>query len=99
MSAIETDYLVIGAGAAGMSFTDALIDADRVLRRRHGGPPACPWGPLERCLPIRAPPSAGRVLRSQLAAVGRRQGRRARTSMPAYTSRRMVWKSVNTSGE
>jgi hypothetical protein len=28
MTAIETDYLVIGAGAAGMSFTDALIDAD-----------------------------------------------------------------------
>ncbi|HUJ66863.1 MAG TPA: NAD(P)-binding protein [Acidimicrobiales bacterium] len=29
MNVIETDYLVIGAGAAGMSFTDALIDADR----------------------------------------------------------------------
>ena len=29
MNAIETDYLVIGAGAAGMSFTDALIDADQ----------------------------------------------------------------------
>jgi hypothetical protein len=29
MSAIETDYLVIGAGAAGMSFTDALIDVDQ----------------------------------------------------------------------
>jgi len=29
VKAIETDYLVIGAGAAGMSFTDALIDADR----------------------------------------------------------------------
>jgi hypothetical protein len=28
VTAIETDYLVIGAGAAGMSFTDALIDAD-----------------------------------------------------------------------
>jgi NAD(P)-binding Rossmann-like domain len=25
---IDTDYLVIGAGATGMSFTDALIDAD-----------------------------------------------------------------------
>jgi NAD(P)-binding Rossmann-like domain len=37
---IETDYLVIGAGAAGMSFTDALIDADRdcdvvIVDRRH----------------------------------------------------------------
>lgn len=29
MKAIETDYLVIGAGATGMSFTDALIDADQ----------------------------------------------------------------------
>ena len=29
MNAIETDFLVVGAGAAGMSFTDALIDADR----------------------------------------------------------------------
>jgi hypothetical protein len=40
MAAIETDYLVIGAGAAGMSFTDALIDADRecdvvMVDRRH----------------------------------------------------------------
>lgn len=40
MKAIETDYLVIGAGAAGMSFTDALIDADRncdvvMVDRRH----------------------------------------------------------------
>jgi len=38
--AIETDYLVIGAGAAGMSFTDALIDADPdcdvvMVDRRH----------------------------------------------------------------
>ena len=29
MTAIETDYLVIGAGAAGMSFVDALIETDR----------------------------------------------------------------------
>lgn len=40
MKTIETDYLVIGAGAAGMSFTDALIDADRdcdvvMVDRRH----------------------------------------------------------------
>ena len=39
MGAIETDYLVIGAGAAGMAFVDALIadsDADVVLvDRRH----------------------------------------------------------------
>jgi hypothetical protein len=39
-SALEADYLVVGAGAAGMAFTDALIDhADvRVVMvdRRHG---------------------------------------------------------------
>ena len=40
MKTIETDYLVIGAGAAGMSFTDALIDADPdcdvvMVDRRH----------------------------------------------------------------
>jgi hypothetical protein len=29
MDEIEADYLVVGAGAAGMSFTDALIDSDR----------------------------------------------------------------------
>jgi cation diffusion facilitator CzcD-associated flavoprotein CzcO len=40
---IETDYLVIGAGAAGMAFVDALIpacDADVVMvdrRHRPGG--------------------------------------------------------------
>jgi cation diffusion facilitator CzcD-associated flavoprotein CzcO len=40
---IETDYLIVGAGAAGMAFADALIadsDADVVLvdrRHRPGG--------------------------------------------------------------
>ena len=37
---IETDYLIVGAGAAGLAFADALIaasDADVVLvDRRHG---------------------------------------------------------------
>ena len=43
MSRIETDYLVVGAGAAGLAFADALIadsDADVVLvdrRHRPGG--------------------------------------------------------------
>jgi hypothetical protein len=43
MTEIETDYLVIGAGAAGMAFTDSLIadsDADVVMvdrRHRPGG--------------------------------------------------------------
>lgn len=37
---IDTDYLIVGAGAAGLAFADALIeacDADVVLvDRRHG---------------------------------------------------------------
>lgn len=43
MSGIETDYLIIAAGAAGLAFADALIadsDADVVLvdrRHRPGG--------------------------------------------------------------
>lgn len=45
MGTIETDYLVIGAGASGMAFTDALIaesDADVVMAdRRHR--PAGHW--------------------------------------------------------
>ena len=40
MGAVETDYLVVGAGAAGLAFADALIaacDADVVMvDRRHG---------------------------------------------------------------
>src|SRR3954463_16218379 len=38
---VETDYLVVGAGAMGMAFTDALIDhADvhvTLVDRRHAG--------------------------------------------------------------
>jgi hypothetical protein len=40
VDAIETDYLVIGAGAAGMAFVDALIAASGaevvLVDRRHG---------------------------------------------------------------
>ncbi len=43
MSEIDTDYLIVGAGAAGMAFADALIansGADVVMvDRRH-----CPSG-------------------------------------------------------
>lgn len=39
-AALDTDYLVVGAGAAGMAFTDALIDHADVrvvlVDRRHG---------------------------------------------------------------
>src|SRR5918992_5648145 len=41
MRSLETDYLVVGAGAMGMAFTDALIDhADvhvTLVDRRHAG--------------------------------------------------------------
>jgi hypothetical protein len=37
--AIETDYLVVGCGAAGMAFTDSLVDASKseivIVDRRH----------------------------------------------------------------
>jgi hypothetical protein len=41
MAVVETDYLVVGAGAAGMAFTDSLItqsDATVVLVDRHHAP-------------------------------------------------------------
>ena len=41
MLEIETDYLVVGAGASGMAFTDALIassDAEVVMVDRHHRP-------------------------------------------------------------
>ena len=41
MKTIDTDYLVVGAGAAGMAFTDALVgagDAEVVMVERRDGP-------------------------------------------------------------
>ena len=41
MREIETDYLVVGAGASGMAFVDALLagsDADVVIADRRHGP-------------------------------------------------------------
>src|SRR5438067_7897783 len=41
MATVETDYLVVGAGAAGMAFTDELVassDADVVMVERRQGP-------------------------------------------------------------
>jgi hypothetical protein len=41
MAKLETDYLVIGAGAVGMAFADTLLeqtDADIVIVDRHGKP-------------------------------------------------------------
>ena len=57
MGAIETDYLVIGAGAAGMAFVDALItacDADVVMvDRRHG--PGGHWNDAYPFVRLHAP--------------------------------------------
>lgn len=42
MAALETDYLIIGAGAVGLAFADTLLDedpdADIVIVDRHGKP-------------------------------------------------------------
>ena len=41
MNSIETDYLVIGSGAAGLAFTNPLIDetaAPITIVDRHGQP-------------------------------------------------------------
>jgi len=58
---LETDYLVIGCGAAGMAFTDALVsdsDADVVMvDRRHA--PGGHWNdayPFVRLHPPTASP-------------------------------------------
>ena len=50
---VDTDYLVVGAGAMGMAFTDALIDHADVAR--HPRRPS-PRGrrPLARGVPVRA---------------------------------------------
>ena len=62
---LEADYLVVGAGAAGMAFTDALIDhAD--VSVVHGRPPARRGRALARRVPVRpAAPGVG-VLRRRL---------------------------------
>lgn len=44
MQVIETDYLVVGAGASGLAFTDALInesDVDVVMQSLIGGHTTC----------------------------------------------------------
>ncbi len=41
MTALETDYLIIGAGAVGLAFADTLVsetDADIIIVDRHGKP-------------------------------------------------------------
>ena len=49
---IETDYLVVGAGAAGIAFVDALIaasDADVVMVDRRHGPVATGMTRIPSC--------------------------------------------------
>jgi hypothetical protein len=55
---VETDYLVVGAGAAGMSFTDALIDGDPnadvvMVDRRHA--PGGHWNDAYRFVRLHQP--------------------------------------------
>ena len=66
LSVIETDCLIVGAGASGMAFADALIaecDADVVMvERRH-----CPGGHWNDAYPfvrIHRAPGLGFVLHS-----------------------------------
>ena len=88
-SRIEADYLVVGAGAMGMAFTDALIDhadvrvalVDRRARRRR---------PLARGLPVRAAAPVLHLLRRRVDGARRRadpgaraRGRAARAGRPA----------------
>jgi hypothetical protein len=67
---LEADYLVVGAGAEGMAFTDALIDhADR--QRGHGRPSArCRWT-LAGGVPVCPPAPGVRVLQRGLDAARR----------------------------
>ena len=64
---INTDYLVVGSGASGLAFVDALVaeaDVDVTLidRRR------APGGTLARRVPIRPSAQPFGVLRGELAA-------------------------------
>jgi cation diffusion facilitator CzcD-associated flavoprotein CzcO len=74
MGGIETDYLVVGAGAAGMAFVDALIadcDADVVMvDRRHR--PAGHWNDAYPFVRLHGP--SGPV-RGQLTAAWQRHHR------------------------
>ena len=76
--AIETDYLVIGAGATAMAFVDTLLsedaDATVLMVDRHHRPGAATRavGPIGRAKP-RAP-IAVRILRRRSDLATRRRG-------------------------
>jgi hypothetical protein len=77
-TSITTDYLVVGAGASGLAFTDALIaedpDAQVTIVDRLGQP----GGHWNHAYPVRhAAPALG-VLRRQLARARQRPRRQRR---------------------
>ena len=82
---VDVDYLVVGAGATGMAFTDALIDhADvrvALVDRRHGAGRA-----LARGLPVRAAAPVVHVLRRRVDAARRRRGSSRRDPRRGCTS-------------
>ena len=85
----RTDYLVVGAGASGLAFADALVaeaDVEVTLVDRR---PA-PGGHWLRRLSVRPPAHPVRLLRGELAAAGRgphRRGRRERRVLRAGDGR------------
>ena len=60
---LETDYLILGAGAMSMGFADVILDEDPAARIVMVDRHANPGRPLERRLPVRAAAPARRVLR------------------------------------
>lgn len=48
MTAPESTYLIIGAGASGMAFADTLLDEDPDCRITFVGKHARPSGPVSR---------------------------------------------------
>ena len=94
-SEIETDYLVIGAGALGMGFVDTLIehsDADVVMiDRRHR-----PGWSLARLLSVRPAAPAVGELRRELRRHSDRTGSSPTGETPASTSERVERRSAGT---
>src|SRR5271168_2448989 len=82
---LETDYLVVGGGAAAMAFTDAL----QFRRDRHDSrSPSRPRRTLDRCLSLRPSPSAICFLWGELGAAGARRPRRGRDECRLLRARR-----------
>ena len=82
----ETDYLVVGAGAPGMAFVDALV-GERRRRRGGGGPAALAGRPLAGRLPVRAAAPAVGELRRELTGARPRPHRRDRAERRVLRAR------------